>query len=53
MKDFWNFVLHNCILVFDTEQVSSKLQVQVTNLKTKEVTVKPQTPNLRKKLMFR
>ena len=43
MKDFRNFVLHNCILVFDAEQVY--LTLQVTNLKNKEVTVnpKPQT----------
>ena len=27
MKDFRNFVLHNCILVIDAEQVYSKLQV--------------------------
>ena len=31
MKDFWNFVLNNCILVFDAEQVY--LKVQVINLK--------------------
>ena len=38
-----HFVLHNCILVFDYEQVYFKLQV--TNLKNKEVTVnsRPQT----------
>ena len=36
MKDFRNFVLHNCILVFDAEQVYLKLQV--INLKNKEVT---------------
>ena len=43
MNDFRNFVLHNCILVFDAEQVYWKLQV--TNLKNKEVTVnlKPHT----------
>ena len=43
IKDFRNFILHNCILVFDAEQVYLKLQV--TNLKNKEVTVnhKPQT----------
>ena len=27
MKNFRNFVLHNCILVFDAEQVYLKLQV--------------------------
>ena len=36
-KDFRNFVLHNCTLVFDAEQVYLKLQV--INLKNKEVTV--------------
>ena len=39
MKDFWNFVLDNYILVFDAEQVYLKLQA--TNLKNKEVTVNP------------
>ena len=39
MKDFWNFVLDNCILNFDAEQVYWKLQV--TNLKNNEVTVDP------------
>ena len=39
MKDFRNFVLDNCILVFDAEQVYLKLQV--TNLKNKEVTANP------------
>ena len=39
MKNFWNFVLDNCILDFDAEQVYLKLQV--TNLKNKEVTVNP------------
>ena len=32
MKDFQNFILDNCIFVFDTEQV------QASNLKNKEVT---------------
>ena len=41
MKDFQNFVLNNCILVFDTEQVYLKLEV--INLKNKEVNPKPQT----------
>ena len=39
MKDFWNFVLDNCILDFDAEEVY--LMLQVINLKNKEVTVKP------------
>ena len=43
MKDFRNFVLDKCILVFDAEQVYLKLQA--TNLKNQEVAVnpKPQT----------
>ena len=39
MKDFRNFVLDNCILDFDAEQVYLKLQV--TNLKNNEVAVNP------------
>ena len=46
MKDFWNFVLDNCILDFDAEQVYLKLQV--TNLKNNEVTVNPKPQTLRK-----
>ena len=46
MKDFWNFVLDNCVLDFDAEQVYLKLQV--TNLKNNEVTVKPKPQTLRK-----
>ena len=46
MKDFRNFVLHNCILVFDAEQVNLKLQV--TNLKNNEVTVNPKPQTLEK-----
>ena len=33
---FWNFVLHNCILISDAEQVYFK--PQVTNFKMKEAT---------------
>ena len=44
MKDFRNFVLDNCILVFDAEQVYLKLQA--TSLKNKEVTV-PYNPKPR------
>ena len=47
MKDFRNFILHNCILVFDAEQVYLKLQV--TNLKNKEVTVVDPKPRTLKK----
>ena len=39
MKDFRNFVLDNCILIFDAEQVYLKLQVM--SLKNKEVTINP------------
>ena len=51
MKDFRNFVLDCCILVFEAEQVYLKLQA--TNLKDKEVTVNPKTQTLEKKLVFR
>ena len=50
VKDFWNFVLHNCILVFDAKQVYLKLQV--TNLKNKEVTVNPKPQTLEKNWYF-
>ena len=43
MKDF---VLNNCILDFDAEQVYLKLQV--INLKNKEVTVNPKPQTLEK-----
>ena len=46
MQDFRNFVLHNCILNFDTEQVYLKLQV--TNIKNKEGTANPKPQNLEK-----
>ena len=36
MHDFWNFPLHNCILIFGAEQVYLKLQI--TKFKNKEVT---------------
>ena len=39
MHYFWNFVLHNCILVFDPEHVYLKLQL--TKFKNKEVTANP------------
>ena len=51
MKDLWNFVLDNCILDFDAEQVYIK--PQVINLKNKEVTVNPKPQTLEKKLVFR
>ena len=46
MKDFRKFVLDNCILDFDAEQVYLKLQA--TNLKNKEVTVNPKPQTLEK-----
>ena len=49
MKDFRIFVLDNCILDFDAEQVYLKLQV--TNLKNKEVTVNPKPQTLEKKTL--
>ena len=39
MHDFRVFVLHNCVLVFDAEQVYLKLQV--TKFKNKKVTTHP------------
>ena len=50
MNEFRDFVLHNCILVFDSEQVYLKLQV--TNLKNKEAAVNPKPQTLEKKLIF-
>ena len=50
MKDFRNFVLDNCILDFDAEQVYLKLQV--TNLKNNKVTVNPKTQTLEKIWFF-
>ena len=50
MKDFLNFVLDNCILVFDAEQVYLKLQA--TNLKNKEVTVNPKPQTLENNWFF-
>ena len=46
MKDFLDFVLHNCILVFDTEQVY--LKRQVINLENIEDTVNPKPQTLGK-----
>ena len=50
MKDFCNFVLDNCILEFDAEQVY--LKPQVINLKKKEVTVNPKPQTLGKNWFF-
>ena len=33
MQEFLDFVLHNCILIFDVEQVTLKLQVIIGDLK--------------------
>ena len=46
MKDFRNFILDNCILDFDAEQVY--LNPQVINLKNKEVAVNPKPQTLEK-----
>ena len=51
MKDFRNFVLHNCILDFDAEQVY--LKTQVTNLKNKKVTANPKLQTLEKNWVFK
>ena len=52
MKDFLNFVLDNCILDFDAEQVYCILKLvskpQVTNLKNKKVTANPKPQTLEK-----
>ena len=50
IKDFRNFVLDNCILNFDAEQVY--LKPQVINLKNKEVTVNPKPQTLEKNWFF-
>ena len=50
MKDFRNFVLDNCILDFDAEQVY--LKPQVINPKNKEVTVNPKPRTLKKNWYF-
>ena len=50
MKDFRDFVLDNCILDFDAEQVYLKLQV--INLKNKEVKVNPKPQTLEKNWIF-
>ena len=46
MKDFRNFVLHNCTLVFDAEQVYLKLQITIIN--NREVTANPKHQTLEK-----
>ena len=50
MQDFRNFVLDNCILDFDAEQVY--LKPQVTNLKNKKVTANPKPQTLEKNCLF-
>ena len=50
MNDFRKFVLDNCILDFDAEQVY--LKPQVINLKNKEVTVNPKPQTLEKSWFF-
>ena len=46
MDDFWNLVLHNCILIFDAEPVYLKLEV--TKFKNKEVATNRQPQTLQK-----
>ena len=46
MQDFRNFVLHNCILNFDAEQLYLKLQI--TKVKYKEVIANPNPHTLEK-----
>ena len=46
MQVLQNFVLHNCFLNFDAEQVY--LKPQVTNVKNKEVTANPKPQTLEK-----
>ena len=49
MHDFRNFVRHNCILIFDAEQVYLKLQI--TKIKNKVVTANPK-PHTQKRNGF-
>ena len=49
MQDFWNFVLYNCVVIFDADQVY--LKIQVTKFKNKEVS-NPQIPNHKKEWSF-
>ena len=39
IQDFWDFVLHSCIPIFDAEQVY--LKPEITNFKNKEATANP------------
>ena len=48
MQDFPNFVLHNCILIYDAEQVDLKLQLEAIDFKNKEVTANPKPKTLEK-----
>ena len=50
MQDFRNFALHNCILIFDAEQVY--LELKVTKVKNKEVTANPKPQTLEKNWFF-
>ena len=51
MQDFRNFDQHNCILIFDAEQVY--LQPQVIRLKNKEVAANPKPRTLEKNRFFK
>ena len=46
MKDFQKFILQNCILVCDAEQVL--LKIEVINLRNKKVTANPKAQTLEK-----
>ena len=48
MKEFWNFVLHDCYLVFDAQQG----YLQATNVKNKEVAVNPKPQTLEKHSLY-
>ena len=48
MQDCENFVIHNCLVIFDTEQ--NYLKLLVTYFKNKEVTTSPKPQTLKKKI---
>ena len=49
MQKIWNFVVHNCIVIFFTlNQITESLKTQVTNYMNKEVTPNPKTQTVEK-----
>ena len=46
MQEYWNFILQNCIIILDAEQVYLKLQA--TNVKNTEVKANPKPKTLEK-----